>query len=317
MSYKIAFIIAIVIALVIASYIVYQNRASDKLVSSYLSILLIGFLGLLINSIFTLKDKTEVNSYAAQLFIQMKPLRMGLLDVRLKHNETYPILFTDHGINAAKDANPKLEEELFPINNDEKWNKIAALQIRHIFELINVRYKTSWYVKELKFRTPNIYTSTLGSIDSVKSKKIKWIDLKSVFKNNPFIINGFSNEIEDDTDYGIAFPPNTTIEYKSNRQQYFVKFDNEFCTYNLSFRPHPNGGSNVDAKMQTAFRIDSSQISNFRFIPLIVESESLFKQFRTGHPDMPKYEHWLNDLDTYIQKYISIENFWKTVELNQ
>lgn len=317
MSYRILFIIAIIISLAFASYIVYQNRASDKLVSSYLSILLIGFLGLLINSIFTLKDKTVLNNYAAQLFIQMKPLRMRLLDNRLKHNETYPILFTNHGINAAKDSNPRFEEELFPINTDEKWDKIAGLQIRHIFELINVRYMTSWYVKELKFRTPNVNTSTLLPIGSVKSKKIKWRDLKSIFKENPFIANGFSNQIEADVDFGMSFPPGTKIKYKSNRTQYFVEFDNEFCSYTISFSPHPNVGRDVDTKMQKAFKIDSAQVANFSFIPLIVETKSLFKQFRSGHPDMPKYEHWLNDLDSHIQKYISVENFWKTVELNQ
>jgi hypothetical protein len=68
--------------------------------------------------------------------------------------------------------------------------------------------------------------------------------------------------------------------------------------------------------IQKAYKMTDRNKDNFLFQPFIVECKITKKRFRSGHPDMPKYEYWAKDLVSLLKENISVDEFWRVVELN-
>jgi hypothetical protein len=319
MNFKLLIIALILILFGAATYIVILNRSSDKLVSNYFSILLIGFIGLLINSLFTLNDKVEQRDFVGYLFIKEKPLSIWLLNAPLKRNSP-SMLYTNEAIKLAYSEN----KELFNDSTILSQKTYLDLFERTIIELMINKNRTNWYVKEFKYKVPS-NTNVMSSYPrdrGVKSHDLDWEVFKSTFNENNFIKYGFlKNESSQGILGNLNVPENTSIKCKKEGVGIIKRkiiLENEFYKYEVEFwlsGTHGINDSNLD--ILKVYNIEFKELLKFKFLVFNVETKITLKKLRSGHPEMEKYKYWLNDLDTFIFSSINVEEFWNIIELNK
>jgi hypothetical protein len=314
---KMIYISLMVIAIGLISvsfYILWINRSSESILTNFVTVFILGAIGLLTTSVISLKDETKKDEYAACMFIRGNPFWLMNYGVKLQSNRTHPIIMTNNCIEAVS----KKDSTFFStIKGWKSWNDLL---IRYIFDLLQYRYRGSWYIKSVEFKLPNGLSGNSWPVEHLKQKVLTNETLKDVFKDNIFINVGYYNDKEDTTknqSFNIKFPPNTDLKYTfDSLQESKVIMENNFVSIEIKFRPTLGLGS-LNKEICSAYEINQADSTNYNFLPFLIETKTTFKKFRTGHPDMEKYKYWANDLTTYIKTNISIDEFWSEVELNQ
>jgi len=319
MNWKIFGLIAFTILIIMTSVIVWNNRASDRLVSNFMSVVFLGLTGLLITSLTSLKKETERERFAAVMFLSKKPLYLVNYKHRLKHDRILPIIMTNPVIEQLVRNNKKFANtDHFASEN--YWKLSDDLFARYLFDLLATRYLVHWYNESIEIKGPNVIMGTGGSIDADEEKIImKWSELKKVFPKNDFFEVGNiynSTEKKDGFQSQIALPPKTTLKRNAIANGFEIIFDNDFIELSIKCKHQLQPGSAINMNIANAFKLEESEYENFIFQPYVIDYRITKKKFRTGHPDMGKYYYWSTDLIQFLKRNISVDEFWRVVELN-
>ena len=316
MNWKIIGLLIFVPLIIVTSILVWNNRASDRLVSSFISVIFLGLSGLLITALVSLKEEKKKKRFPAVMFLERNPFSIASYKYRINKGRMTPIIMTN---NAIKNLQNKKEKyvSLDSVPKDNYWKVMDDLFQRYIFDFLDTRYRTHWYNESIEIKGPSRLSNSARSIDSdIKFKRIKWSELNSIFTGNDFFeIGYYINKDGSKMSSEISVPLGTTIEKKDILNGFEIIFDNKFVTLSIACE-HRFPDKNMNKEVQTAYRMNEINKENFTFQPYIIDFELNKKKFRSGHPDMPKYEYWADDIISFLERNISVDEFWRVVELN-
>jgi len=304
--------------IIITSCIVWNNRASDKLVSNFLSVTLLGVLGLLITSLISLKEEKKSNRFPGVMFLEVNPMSIANYGYRhiINKGKSSPMIETNNAIKALQRENEDYTNWDCISSND--WKPVDDLFLRYIFDLFTTRYQMYWYIKSMEIKSPSGYSRISQAIDiNLPSKRFKWEELCEIFPDNKFFSIGFSpslNNKKSGSSY-VTVPPNTSLKKNIISNGFELIFDNEFINLMIKIEHHfPN--RKMNSQIVKAYKMTEETKNNFCFQPFFIDYEITKKKFRSGHPDMPKYEYWANDIVDFLESNVSVNQFWKEIELN-
>lgn len=317
MNWKIIGLLIFIPLIVVTSILVWNNRASDKLVSNFLSVIFLGLAGLLITSLVSLKEEKKRERFSALMFLERNPLSLANYKYPINKGRITPIIVTNNAIQTIQKEN-KTYINLDSILKENYWKVVDNLFQRYIFDLLITRYPTHWYSESMEIETPTRYSGTSRVIDNnIPSKQLQWEELRKIFPDNEFIKIGFyaDSTVNNYNNRTIYLPPNTTLKSDTTLRGFNLVFDNSYVSLTLKVENRiPD--NNMNEEIERAYRMDASNKDNFSFQPFIIDYEIVKKKFRIGHPDMPKYEYWVNDLIRFLEGNISTDEFWRVVKLN-
>ncbi|WP_298321326.1 hypothetical protein [uncultured Aquimarina sp.] len=319
MNWKLIGVLAvIVLLLVITSIIVWNNRTSDKLVSSFISVLILGSIGLLITSLVSLKKEVYADKFPAVLFIELEPLSLPLHKKILKKEGSNPGVATNSAINRIlKDS--ILREPLINQRSKDYDKFIEDLFIRYVFDLLTTKYMGHWYLESTEFKMPNsLMTTSIPADSTLQSTSISWKKISKMLPTNQFTQIGWAIDAKTEKliSVDINFPPKTKIEVNAILNGFIIELENDFVKLDLEITRVPPIGVHINDEIANAFSIPENRKTNFRFQPFLFKHTLTKKKFKIGHPEMSKYEYWANDVILLLKRNLSVEEFWRVVKLN-
>lgn len=319
MNWKIIGLLIFVPLSIITLYIVWNNRASDKLLSNFLSVVFLGLSGLLMTSLISLKEEKIKNRFPGVMFLETNPISIANHNHKymIKRGRLRPMILTNGAIEMLQRENENYIN-LDSIPQENYWKTIDDLFLRYIFDIFVSRYQMDWYRESIEIKSPSGYTGKDSSKDyGLPSKKITWEELCKIFPDNKFFSIGYSPSLNKkySTSSMVTVPPNISLKKNIITNGFEFIFDNEFINLTIKIE-HFLPDTKMNNRIVKAYKLNEETKNNFSFQPFIIDSEITKKKFRSGHPDMPKYEYWANDLVVFLEKNISVDEFWKEIELN-
>ncbi len=98
MIWKILIGFFIVAMICITAYIVWNNRSSEKILTNFTTVLILGIMGLLATSLITLKEEKITDTYSSCLFVQKEPFVLMNYGIIMKSSRIQPIIFANNAI---------------------------------------------------------------------------------------------------------------------------------------------------------------------------------------------------------------------------
>lgn len=319
MNWKLVLGILVIVALLgIASIIVYNNRANEKLVSNFSSLLFLGTLGLFITAFVSLKSEVSKTKFGAVLFLEKEPLSLPVYKYQINLEGKSIHISTNEALKRIE-SDSLLKSKLSEFINTPNSNWYEELFLRYVFDLLISRYESHWYYESLQLKLPSAFTSQDTPVDNSKEKTIiKWSEIQEVFSDNFFIQQPHSYLSNgDEIKVTLTVPKDIKMSRNiiSNGQE--IIFENRFTELKISISRMLSVGDSVNEEISKAFNISQEKKENFKFYPFKIKTSFTKKKFRSGHPNMSEYDYWANDLINHLQGNISIDEFWRIIALNQ
>jgi hypothetical protein len=318
MNWKLIGLLIFITLIIITSIIVWNNRASDKLVSNFVSVIFLGLTSLLITSIISLKEEIKRNKFAAVMLLQNEPLTIVEYNSELNTEGVPPFLLMTSNAVQILQKNDTSYTSIISMSEKEYVKLINDLFQRYIVDLLVTRYKTHWYIESVEIKTPNIFMDTSRIIDeNLPVSKLDWNTITQIFHENPFIEIGYFTDIKTGKKYtaDIMIPNGIKLAKQSTSRGFNLIFENKFIALEIKCE-HFTSDNYSNEKINKAFNLSESDKNKFRFQPYIIDYKLTKKKFRSGHPDMDKYDYWAEDLISFLRKNISVSEFWRIIELN-
>lgn len=315
-------------------YIVWNNRASEKILTNVTSAFILGTIGLLATSLISLKEEKNVDTYSSCILVQKQPLfLMHSCCMDLKSEKILPVVFTNNAINNLLKKDSLHFEKIFENENNKKLF-FEKLFIRYIIDLLDAKYHTGWFMRTYEHKVPGGFQSSSFGIELLDNLVYDEDKLNHIFEENEIIKIGKNHDFknpENSLKYSLFLPPETKLTYKFENTLIYsiqlnnssVNFSNIFININNSFVEieikikYTTALDGIDKEIANAFKIKGEYLNNYTFTPFLIETTTKFKKMKIGHPDMEKYKYWANDLLSYLKYNISVDEFWKLVKMNQ
>ena len=305
---SITFIITIIFVFLfgVTAYLAFQNRNSEALRSKVMPAIAIAVVGALFTIWFSLKSENIELKFTSTLFfhkLDKRPLDDhldSLHDGRLKlggyqFTNELPKFIRDHlekdsGLNKAK-FNENSEEI------KEFYHNMLLIKLIHHFYWM---YSGRWDITVDSVRRG---TGMLSSSQSVSEKpepndSLKWKDLLSTKQQNSFynLLTDFS---------GVAIgkemkvPPETKVNFIITEYKKKIILKNPFVEVSVTIDKH--SGSTGLGDYQWLLGYDNKRNEEFWSEHFKVSCRAEFEKFKSGHPEMPKYERWVKTMFAEVQ----------------
>ncbi len=289
----------------ISIYLAWQNRASDKIIASFLSICLVGSAGTLASTIFSIKNETRKLTLTKSYIFHM--IDKGLLNDFFKPHMFY-INGLDHRIDILwllDDAIRKDPESQILI--DEKGNSKTIEKGGDIYRKIcqaeivmTLSENCNWMAKvkrDTKFGSSSI--SYPFPPKEAKFKKVTIQDFRKLFPKNDLLESTVL------ADNSFIIPIGTTIGFVKEK----IVLKNDFVKIEIY---QDKGGASVGAgKLASLAGLESTDFFKYCTASFAVDLEATFNPLKSGHPEMQSYRDWVDQIFDEFQYYFDSNKHWE------
>lgn len=289
-------ILAIIILLLLFGlgiYLGWQNRASAALRSKILPALIIGMVGAVSTIYFSLEGEKIERHFSSTLFFH-KGDKLPL-DRYCKNNNLIGGNQFDIGLCNFLCSRVTGSSDLSKgaIGNPETgYHDIAFLQLLSRFSWV---YADWWDVSLNTVRRGDSVQSIVGPVEPVSN--ISSVELKDLLngmdENSTFckLLRGFAEETTMET---IKVPPQTAVKFIDSRYSRTLVFRNPFAEVSINIRATGGGLGLGDYRWLLGY--DEKMDKEFWGGCMRVTCKANFEQFKSGHPDMPRYHRWVDTM---------------------
>lgn len=181
---------------------------------------------------------------------------------------------------------------------------------RAIIETLAFRYGNSWETKIVRFDTSlgnELTTSPTEAATGPKST-IPWEGVQRALSGNRFA------QVHTLFDRGLVLPPDTKLEIKPPRTDErlgeisSITLDNPFVRVTTQTRASQWGVLFGGYRLMLGEPSDTN--TDLRQATYVISIKKEFKRLRTGHPDMPRYKAWAQQLAEELQLEYDEQRIW-------
>lgn len=289
-------IVLLILILGITLFIVYENRESQKLVSNFISALLIGSLGLLISTIFSLKKEQIEDTFITFILFDKDNSSVIDLDWKLPLGER-PNLEGKHYYQNTWSEVKK--------NNELSHKHSLFLTERRVLEAMHYINTPKWYSKKIKY--DNIFLKGHSRVSTYTETKLKDCipnrnTCLKLFHDNPFFIKD-SSDI-----FNFSLPPNTSIKRDINSNVLTISLCNKFYKTSIvveQLQTEQNIGKEFEKLVSHDFNDETLYLVTSFQVKII----TTFSEMRMGNPKMKYYKEWSNRLSDYLKYRLGSERY--------
>ncbi len=296
-----------IIVIVPTIWLVVENRASEKILNSFFSALIIGFSGALLSIFFSLKSEVVTGKFSTLLFFTESPMKLIDIDKYIAESEYHaikPLYFTFYDdvntvLEGKQESSAKINKELF----------VTQILVRKIFEIIGYNFDKFWLREIMLIETPHSYFNLRHPIDKeLTSKQIDWIDLRNIFPLNPFLNNKIKHS-------NLTFPLDTKISINHLDRKSVLIFETKFVKIKLDFISGIIvGGSGFGNQLDRLIvKQKPKDFGRTTTIPALINYEIIFNGMKIGHPEMANQKKWAKDIIQTLETTLDSKVFWKSV----
>lgn len=288
----------LIVATASAFYVVWMNRASEKMISAVIPISTAALLGVFM-AIFVFGGEAPQTVEFPAMFI-------------FRNSDNLPVMLPFRPRNNQLHLIPQLQKSNPDMLKDDTHGMILYHHFlqRAIIETLALRYSSSWQTKILRFDTSTGNQLTAGPAEDPQgsSTKIPLDEIERKFAGNRFA------QIHTIFDRGLVLPPNTKLEIHSPHMDQTlgeissITFDNPFIRLTIQTRGDFWGFLFGGYRQMIGQQNDSN--TDLRQANYVISVKKEFKRLRTGHPDMPKYKAWAQQITEELQQEFDEQRIW-------
>jgi hypothetical protein len=289
---------SLVIATAFAFYLVWMNRGSEKIISAVIPISVAALLGVFLTVFVFGGEPTETVEFPTMLAYRAA--------------DNIPVILPFRPPNQTPFLVPELEQSSPELLKDDANGMVVYHHLlqRSIIETLALRYGQSWDTKILRFETSTGNEMTWGaSENSVNSKTlIPWAEIEQNLGGNRF---AHARTI---FDQGLVLPPDTTLAIQPPRtDQKFgdissITIDNPFLRLTIQTRASQWGP--LSGGYRAMLGVPKRSVTDLRQANYIISIRKEIKRLRTGHPDMPRYKSWAQQITQELQLEYDEQRIW-------
>ena len=297
---KVYFVLSlIIIAAVAAFYVVWTNRASEKIISAVIPITVAAIVGIFM-AVFVFGGEAPVTTrFPVTFFYRTSdsiPLKMPLRRLQ-------PFLFIVPQLNQR---HPEL------MKDDTRGETLYHhfLQ-RAIIEILVSRYQRDWEKEIVRFKTSTgeeMRVMPSSFEPQTKSRLVSSSEIKATLDGNRF------SDIETSPPQFIL-PPGTSfsvappMERQGQMQEGTISLANEYVRVTIQSQPSTWG--ELHGGYQVIMGKGNSMDSSIMESTFILTATTNFSRLRTGHPDMKRYRKWASQVVSEIQHDLDEQILWQ------
>lgn len=288
-----------------AAWVVWQNRASEQIVYSFLTVVLLGAAISLVTTLLSVKrDSVEIVFRKVYVFDKIskqqpydwkKPFLQYFFGRDIAMDSTFLI-------SKAVENDPTLTEIGDKEGDGYLLDKGKELYKKVLFyEIADILFKTcNWKATVRRYEGPGWGSYSYGPPENKEGlKAIKWEEIKKIAPDNELL----NLEMIPHRDFYI--PKNSTISGNHNE----LIINNNFVTIKISFRT-ATGAMGASA-VGVLLGFDRFEHMKYWSQQYEVQLKAKYKPFKTGHPDMKDYHEWVNHMFSELQRYFDSTKLWE------
>lgn len=296
-------LLLLVLVTLVAFYVVWMNRASEKIISAVLPISAAALIGIFM-AVFVFGGQSTTIVQFPAMFIFKSPENIS---VAMPFRPVQPSLFL---VPLLAKTNPDLMKD-----DDNGATLYHHLLQKAMIDSLILRYSSSWKAKIIRFDTSTGSMTQFGAADDASgpSKKITKDELETLFAGNRFAKLNMSLGSE------LTLPPGTRVNIEPpHRDQRLgqvssIVFDNDFVRVIIETRLSNWGVLFGGYRLLLGHANDTN--TDLRQVTFDITIKHEYKRLRTGHPEMPQYKAWADQLTEEVQREFDEQRIWaKTKE---
>jgi len=288
----------LVIATLCAFYVVWMNRASEKIITAVIPISIAALVGVFMTVFVFGGERAETIEFPTTLIYRAL--------------DNLPVIMPFRPPGQTLFLVPELQQSSPEMLKDDANGMILYHHFlqRSIIESLALRYGHSWETKILRFETSTGGRQTWGPSENSAGpeKTIPWSEIEQDLGDNRFahVHTLFNN--------GLVVPPDTTLEIQAPwtdprvGQTSSIALDNPFLRITIQTRVSDWGVLFGGYRLMLGESNDPS--TDLRQASFVITIKKEFKHLRTGHPDMPRYKAWAQQIAEELQADYDEQRIW-------
>jgi hypothetical protein len=288
----------LVIATPCAFYVVWMNRASEKIITAVIPISIAALVGVFMAVFVFGGERAETIEFPTTLIYRA--------------SDNLPVVMPFRPLSRTIFLVPQLKQSSPELLKDDASGMILYHHFlqRSIVESLALRYGHSWETKILRFETSTGDMLTFGPSGNSPGlqKVIPWSEIEQDLGDNRFahVHTLFNN--------GLVVPPDTTLEIQAPRtdpkigETSSITLDNPFLRVTIQTRVSDCGVLFGGYRLMLGEPNDTN--TDLRQANFVITFKKEFKHLRTGHPDMPRYKAWAQQLAEELQAEYDEQRIW-------
>jgi len=292
--------------LVIAAYIAWQNRASEKVISTFITVALAGAAATLAATIFSIEvESFEVSIYKTYVFDKISKYPFHNVEKSFVHAFSGPELEYDTWFlvqdSVKKDPSLALIQPSDPDKKliDSGKSLYHDILFRQLLTMMCYHHGSHEFMK----RTEGIGGgSVVYSIDrpsKIPSKSISWSE---IVERNP---NNSCLSFHQFDFCKLTVPSSASVTFSENS----IRIKDKFL--DLTIDISDMGGSIGVSGLKTLLQMSSGETMKYWNETYEIAVKAKFSPIRNGHPLMADYKKWVEGLIKGLTEHFSTEKHWE------
>lgn len=304
------FLIAIAVLLVcVTLYLVYQNRASAKIIENVVTAFCIGTVAILATVWFSLARVTKEHEFVST-FIYDKTTKMPF------SCDAFPEIaaYSDRGhgigsiVQTVRDRDPSLFAQLM----GERWTNedidrgdelYLDVLLRSIFDITAYAFGGNWKERVPSYRLAMRVTATPEEVRK-ESVIVTLEDFATLFPDN--------SAVTEIPGIDMTLPPNSKLSGSSDEGRREMIIANPFFRATIALR-FAESYAGVAPVIQRLCDLPDEEKDKYWTVSFVVTLSAVFERLKGGHPDMALYEQWVDTTFEQIRNNCDSEARWKSL----
>jgi hypothetical protein len=297
-----ALLMVLLMATLIAFYFVWMNRASEKIISAVIPIGIAALTAVGL-TVFVFGGQPPVTVKFPAVFLYQS-------------SDRYPFTPPSRPLLNSLFEVPELHKN----HPDRMLDETSGATLYHhllqkaIFDVLVMHHSGGWETEINRFDMGMIEEMSGPSPDaSAPSLKLSIDNLNRLLKGNRF---GDSRLIQ----LTLSLPPGTHVEVRAPEanpvagEEGEIVFENDYVRLSIKTRFSSRMSSLGPYRLMLGYTWEKDR--EFQRAEYLITVKAEFSRLRSGHPDMPKYKHWIDQIVSELQNALDEQAIWAQTKSN-
>jgi hypothetical protein len=300
----IAVLVLLILATGFAFYVVWMNRESEKIITAVVPISVAALIGVLL-SVFLFGGEPVITAKFPAAFL------FRISDRNPLNVPDRPMLLSLFEVPTLRQERPDLMED-----GDNGATLYHHFLQKAIIDAFASRYSTTWEIETFDFKTGMGEQQTSGAAaDATEpSTKITTAEIAALLKGNRFAGVDFLTTPQ------IALPPGSALKIrppgttKGGTLEAEISIKNDFVS--LTIKTAHTSWLRSLGGYRPLMGFSWEQDREFATAQYFVSIQAKFDRWRPGHPKMPKYKRWVNQIVSDLRARFDEQVLWSETRQN-
>jgi hypothetical protein len=168
-------------------------------------------------------------------------------------------------------------------------------------------YNNQWNIRINSVRRGKSFETIVSPIDKSNPaySKLTWEDFVEEIQDDENFRKLLSIFSKQTSSKEMTVPPKTKVKFITSKHSKILVLTNSFAKVSIAIDYH--GGSSGLGDYRWLLGYDNKKSEEFWSEHFEVHCKAEFEKFKSGHPDMPRYQQWVKTMFTEIQYQLDDE----------